>query len=312
MPAPPPTPPNTNSGPTATPDTPPNPGNQHPRHPTPGPTPAGHTTCPVPPTTPTPPVTPDTAPTPVTPASVPGRQPSRAGSGVHLVRPGCHGRGLTSPAASAGSTRCGWARGAAGVGGGRRSRPWRLWQGLGRRRRRPHRCGAGAGPGAGVGCSGRAKADGYVAQDTTGSSQQPSGGPRRGNAGLLHTRSRPIAPSRRMPLRWRRSRCRRRGLNATPSPRPRPLTRRAAARTDPLQLARRVAAALNAPGSGGEGDLGFFWVTAVTTDGAIVVANSYGTGLHPRRGAVTGTGRYGQRRRRRSRPPSGRAGPPTR
>jgi hypothetical protein len=50
---------------------------------------------------------------------------------------------------------------------------------------------------------------------------------------------------------------------------------------DPLRLARRIAAALNAPGSGGEGDFGFFWVTAVAADGAIVVANSYGLAYIP-------------------------------
>lgn len=49
---------------------------------------------------------------------------------------------------------------------------------------------------------------------------------------------------------------------------------------DPLQLARRIAAALNSPDSGG-GDLGFFWITAVTSDGKIVVANSYGLGYIP-------------------------------
>ncbi|MGD1344849.1 hypothetical protein ACKUU1_03950 [Mycobacterium seoulense] len=57
--------------------------------------------------------------------------------------------------------------------------------------------------------------------------------------------------------------------------------RRQSGGTDPLRLARRVAAALNAPGSPGAGDLGFFWVTAVTTDGAIVVANSYGLAYIP-------------------------------
>jgi hypothetical protein len=50
---------------------------------------------------------------------------------------------------------------------------------------------------------------------------------------------------------------------------------------DPLQLARRIAAALNAPGVGGGMDLGFFWVTGVTTDGTIVVANSYGLAYIP-------------------------------
>ncbi|OBA71730.1 hypothetical protein A5641_10285 [Mycobacterium sp. 1554424.7] len=50
---------------------------------------------------------------------------------------------------------------------------------------------------------------------------------------------------------------------------------------DPLQLARRIAAALNAPGNGGEDDFGFFWVTAVTTGGTIVVANSYGLAYIP-------------------------------
>ncbi|KLO34914.1 hypothetical protein ABW17_25030 [Mycobacterium nebraskense] len=51
--------------------------------------------------------------------------------------------------------------------------------------------------------------------------------------------------------------------------------------SDPLRLARRIAAALNAPGTNGAGELGFFWVTAVTTDGAIVVANSYGIAYIP-------------------------------
>jgi hypothetical protein len=51
--------------------------------------------------------------------------------------------------------------------------------------------------------------------------------------------------------------------------------------SDPLRLGRRVGAALNAPGNGGEGNLGFFWITAVTTDGAIVVANSYGLAYIP-------------------------------
>ncbi|MHA7652231.1 secretion protein EspK [Mycobacterium sp. ML4] len=49
---------------------------------------------------------------------------------------------------------------------------------------------------------------------------------------------------------------------------------------DPLRLGRRIAAALNAPSSR-TADLGFFWITAVTTDGAIVVANSYGLAYLP-------------------------------
>lgn len=53
------------------------------------------------------------------------------------------------------------------------------------------------------------------------------------------------------------------------------------AKKDPLRLARRVAAALNAHDSGGDDDYGFFWVTAVTTDGEIVVANSYGLAYIP-------------------------------
>lgn len=57
--------------------------------------------------------------------------------------------------------------------------------------------------------------------------------------------------------------------------------RRQAGGSDPLRLARRIAAALNAPGTKGGGDLGFFWVTAVTSDGAIVVANSYGLAYIP-------------------------------
>jgi len=57
--------------------------------------------------------------------------------------------------------------------------------------------------------------------------------------------------------------------------------RRKSGGPDPLRLARRIAAALNAPGGGGQGDFGFFWVTAVTTGGAIVVANSYGLAYIP-------------------------------
>nr|VTP00784.1 ESX-1 secretion-associated protein EspK [Mycobacterium kansasii] len=53
------------------------------------------------------------------------------------------------------------------------------------------------------------------------------------------------------------------------------------AKTDPLRLARRIAAALNAPGGRGDIDWGFFWITAVTTDGKIVVANSYGLAYIP-------------------------------
>ena len=50
---------------------------------------------------------------------------------------------------------------------------------------------------------------------------------------------------------------------------------------DPLALARRIAAALNAPDSDGAEEYDFFWVTAVSTDGAIVVANSYGLAYIP-------------------------------
>ncbi|QUR69436.1 secretion protein EspK [Mycobacterium spongiae] len=52
-------------------------------------------------------------------------------------------------------------------------------------------------------------------------------------------------------------------------------------KADPLRLARRIAAALNAPDIGDEGDYGFCWITAVTTDGSIVVANSYGLAYLP-------------------------------
>lgn len=46
---------------------------------------------------------------------------------------------------------------------------------------------------------------------------------------------------------------------------------------DPLQRARHIAAALNI----GVMDFGFFWVTGVTADGTIVVANSYGLAYIP-------------------------------
>ncbi|BBZ07564.1 hypothetical protein MDOR_17330 [Mycolicibacterium doricum] len=47
---------------------------------------------------------------------------------------------------------------------------------------------------------------------------------------------------------------------------------------DPVQVARRVAAALNAVESM---DFGFFWATGVSKDGTILVANSYGIGYIP-------------------------------
>ncbi|WNG87839.1 secretion protein EccK [Mycobacterium sp. ITM-2016-00317] len=47
--------------------------------------------------------------------------------------------------------------------------------------------------------------------------------------------------------------------------------------SDPLQQARHVGAALNV----GVMDFGFYWVTGVTTDGTIVVANSYGLAYIP-------------------------------
>ncbi|WP_273733961.1 hypothetical protein [Mycolicibacterium septicum] len=49
----------------------------------------------------------------------------------------------------------------------------------------------------------------------------------------------------------------------------------------PLELARRIAAALNAPDMANMEDFNFFWITAVTVDGRIVVANNYGLGYIP-------------------------------
>ncbi|WP_275578843.1 hypothetical protein [Mycobacterium riyadhense] len=56
---------------------------------------------------------------------------------------------------------------------------------------------------------------------------------------------------------------------------------RRSSKDDPLRLARRIAAALNAPDIRHDDDYGFFWITAVTTDGEIVVANSYGLAYIP-------------------------------
>jgi hypothetical protein len=50
---------------------------------------------------------------------------------------------------------------------------------------------------------------------------------------------------------------------------------------DRLQLARRIAGALNVPVNE-RPDFGFFWVTGLTTDGAIVVANNYGLAYIPK------------------------------
>ena len=54
--------------------------------------------------------------------------------------------------------------------------------------------------------------------------------------------------------------------------------RRQSTSGDPLQIARRIGAALNAEPNI---DFGFFWVTALTEDGQIVVANSYGIAYIP-------------------------------
>ncbi|ORX09106.1 secretion protein EccK [Mycolicibacterium wolinskyi] len=51
--------------------------------------------------------------------------------------------------------------------------------------------------------------------------------------------------------------------------------------TDPVQIARRIAAALNAPPSVPDFDWNFVWATALTVDGTIVVANSYGLAYIP-------------------------------
>lgn len=51
--------------------------------------------------------------------------------------------------------------------------------------------------------------------------------------------------------------------------------------TDPLAIARRIAAALNAPDMVNEADYKFFWITAVTVEGKIVVANNYGLAYIP-------------------------------
>jgi hypothetical protein len=54
--------------------------------------------------------------------------------------------------------------------------------------------------------------------------------------------------------------------------------RRQVGGNDPAQMARRIGAALNA---GASTDFGFFWVTGLTADVTIVVANSYGVGYIP-------------------------------
>ncbi|MCV7258840.1 hypothetical protein [Mycobacterium shimoidei] len=51
--------------------------------------------------------------------------------------------------------------------------------------------------------------------------------------------------------------------------------------TDQLRVAYRIAAALNAADMANPADFRFFWMTAVTADGRIVVANSYGLGYIP-------------------------------
>lgn len=50
---------------------------------------------------------------------------------------------------------------------------------------------------------------------------------------------------------------------------------------DPVNMAIRIAAALNADDRPDRHAPGFFWATGVTTDGQILVANSYGVGYIP-------------------------------
>ena len=50
---------------------------------------------------------------------------------------------------------------------------------------------------------------------------------------------------------------------------------------DPISLAVRIAAALNAPNRPGAFDLNCFWALGVTADGRILAANSYGIGYIP-------------------------------
>ncbi|WP_234790207.1 secretion protein EccK [Mycolicibacterium fortuitum] len=57
--------------------------------------------------------------------------------------------------------------------------------------------------------------------------------------------------------------------------------RRNAGEHDPLSVARRIAAALNAPDMVNVDDFFFHWITAVTKDGKIVVANNYGLAYIP-------------------------------
>ena len=54
--------------------------------------------------------------------------------------------------------------------------------------------------------------------------------------------------------------------------------RRKTGDSDPVQLARHIGAALNAFSTS---DFGFFWITGLTVDGKIVVANSYGLAYIP-------------------------------
>lgn len=51
--------------------------------------------------------------------------------------------------------------------------------------------------------------------------------------------------------------------------------------SDPLSVARRIAAALNAPDMSRPNDIGFFWLVALTADDTIIVANSYGIAYIP-------------------------------
>ncbi|MFN6544797.1 hypothetical protein [Mycolicibacterium nivoides] len=51
--------------------------------------------------------------------------------------------------------------------------------------------------------------------------------------------------------------------------------------SDPLEMARRIAAALNAPDMVNKEDLFFHWITAVTQEGRIAVANNYGMAFMP-------------------------------
>lgn len=260
--------------PTPAPGPAPTPVNPTPVHPapSPSPTPVGPTpnqpSLPVDPSTPATPTTPSTEPAHVKPAAATDVSPGHTGQQAGPSHRGDDASPAMTPAAAGGIPAA--TRGSAAAAGSSSS------AGAGQTAGAPAASGAGS-----RAAGGRAPLG--------GAGKAPAGATTRAAAARHAAPTRPAPPDRKDDEKDRKEPA----VDVTALPSVPVSAARAArdamaaasgaggAKKDPLRLARRVAAALNARDSGGDDDYGFFWVTAVTTDGEIVVANSYGLAYLP-------------------------------